>query len=320
VTFYSENKTSYKANVSGGMYEVTLPIGRYTREVKSPFFNTNTSKVCVRSSANVSQSKHTVTLTPVPEPPKPIIRKLVNPIPTEPEVKLFTLRGYIKNSVTGLIITNDLLASGNFTMEFVDKVTHKTYKATVQKGGIWQIILPAGNYVRDIRMKDFAEMTEDKKVTESSDELTKDNILFISPTVRGFRVVLTWGKTPLDLDAHVILPDAVDTLTGEVFFDKRASPDKHVILDLDATTGYGPETISFTDIAPGVYQYYVNRYSNEAPIQKSKAKVIVFKGNKLIRTYKVPRGGDPTSENWHVFNIDTINHQIVEVNKLKDMW
>jgi len=300
------------------MYEVTLPIGRYLRVVKSNAFTAVATKVCVRSSASASQSKHTIRLTAVPLPP--VVIKKLNPIAVVAEVKLFTIRGYIKNSVTNGLVTDDLLRSGKFSMVYIDKDTKKAYTATILKGGVWQIQLPAGNYRREIRMDQFAEMTEEKRVTQSSDEQSKENILFLSPTVRGFRVVLTWGKLPLDLDAHVIMPNAVDIDTGEVNFDKPKSKDGHVTLDVDAKLGFGPETLSFIDIAPGVYQYYVNRYSNEASLQKSDAKVVVFKGNKLIRKFHVPRGGDPTAENWHVFNIDTINHKLIEVNQLKDMW
>jgi len=303
------------------MYEITLPIGRYLRIVTSKLFKPLSTKVCVRSSANASQDKHTVLLTALPEPPIPIIiHKLSPPVPTVPEVKTLIVRGYIKNSVTNKLVTDDILNSSNFTMVYVNKDTKLEYRATILKGGIWQMILPAGNYLRVFRLKGFAEMTEDKSVISSSDEQTNSNIIFVSPVVRGFRVVLTWGKTPLDLDAHVILPGATDIDTGEVNFDRAKSKDSHVTLDVDAKLGYGPETFTFVDIAPGVYQYYVNRYSNEAPIQKSGAKVIVFKGDKLIRKFYVPTTGDPTLENWHVFNIDTINHKLEVVNKLKDMW
>jgi len=321
VVFFAEDKTAYNAKVSGGMYEVTLPIGRYYRVARSSAFITASKKVCIRSSANAAQEKHTIFLTPVPEPPLPVVfHKLAPPVPTVPEEKIFTIRGFIKNSVTNKLITDDVLNSGEFSMVYVNKVTKVAYKAIILKGGIWQVKLPAGSYTRVIRMKEFAEMTEEKKVTESADEQTKDNILFLSPVVRGFRVVLTWGALPLDLDAHVILPNAVDIDTGEVNFDKPKSKDGHVTLDVDNKLGYGPETVTFLDIVPGVYKYYVNRYSNEAPIQKSGAKVVLFKGDKLIKKYYVPTSGDPTNENWHVFDIDTINHQLIEVNRLEDMW
>jgi len=126
------------------------------------------------------------------------------------------------------------------------------------------------------------------------------------------RVVLTWGATPLDLDAHVLLQDG----NTEVNFDNRKSKDGKVTLDVDARTGFGPETVSFVDPAPGTYKYYVNRYSNEAPLQKSGASVKVYHGDKLYKTFAVPTEGDSTLDNWYIFDIDSNKNELNEVNQL----
>lgn len=61
----------------------------------------------------------------------------------------------------------------------------------------------------------------------------------ISPVMEnldGLRVVLTWGKTPEDLDSHMIFPG------NNIFFGNQKGTDAE--LDVDDTDSYGPETIT----------------------------------------------------------------------------
>lgn len=68
------------------------------------------------------------------------------------------------------------------------------------------------------------------------------------------RVVLSWDSDGTDLDLHVITPN------GEhAWYGQRVIPGGGA-LDVDVTTGYGPEI--FSDAAPvkGLYFVYVNYY------------------------------------------------------------
>ncbi len=61
----------------------------------------------------------------------------------------------------------------------------------------------------------------------------------ISPVMEnldGLRVVLTWGKTPSDLDSHMIFPG------NNIYFENQKGTDAE--LDVDDTDSYGPETIT----------------------------------------------------------------------------
>ncbi|HEX8956332.1 MAG TPA: DUF2135 domain-containing protein [Burkholderiaceae bacterium] len=70
------------------------------------------------------------------------------------------------------------------------------------------------------------------------------------------RVVLMWDTDGTDLDLHVISPD------GEhVWYGNRASPDGGA-LDVDVTTGYGPEIYANPSPMTGVYHVYVNYYGS----------------------------------------------------------
>jgi uncharacterized protein YfaP (DUF2135 family) len=70
------------------------------------------------------------------------------------------------------------------------------------------------------------------------------------------RVVLSWDSDGTDLDLHVVSPD------GEhVFYGHRVSANGGA-LDVDVTTGYGPEIYSNPAPQKGVYHVFVNYYGS----------------------------------------------------------
>lgn len=70
------------------------------------------------------------------------------------------------------------------------------------------------------------------------------------------RIVLAWDTDGTDLDLHVISPDGEHT-----FYGNRVAPNGGA-LDVDVTTGYGPEIYSSAAPQPGVYLVYVNYYGD----------------------------------------------------------
>lgn len=68
------------------------------------------------------------------------------------------------------------------------------------------------------------------------------------------RVVLSWDSDNTDLDLHVVSPD------GEhVFYGHRVG-DNGGALDVDVTTGFGPEIYATPAPVRGAYHVYVNYY------------------------------------------------------------
>ncbi|HXB97834.1 MAG TPA: hypothetical protein VNZ54_07245, partial [bacterium] len=133
----------------------------------------------------------------------------------------------------------------------------------------------------------------------------------ISPDMQGLdelRVVLSWGDQPQDLDGHLVFPG------NHVYWNNKDGEDVHQ--DVDHVTGYGPETITILHRHQGQkYLYSVNNYSDTNPEADlsalstglrlstiSDAKVMVYVGETLIRTYYVPTGQKGTL--WNVFYID----------------
>lgn len=70
------------------------------------------------------------------------------------------------------------------------------------------------------------------------------------------RVVLGWDSDGTDLDLHVVSPDG-----QHVFYGNRVSPNGGA-LDVDVTTGYGPEIYANTSPQKGTYLVYVNYYGS----------------------------------------------------------
>lgn len=68
------------------------------------------------------------------------------------------------------------------------------------------------------------------------------------------RIVLSWDSDGTDVDLHVITPDG-----GHGFYGNRVLENGGA-LDVDVTTGYGPEIFSMPTILPGTYLVFVNYY------------------------------------------------------------
>ncbi|MFC3678652.1 tetratricopeptide repeat protein [Bacterioplanoides pacificum] len=133
-----------------------------------------------------------------------------------------------------------------------------------------------------------------------------DNFTYaLSPVMQnldGLRAVLTWGETPRDLDSHLTFPN------NHVFYVEKNGDNAN--LDVDDTTSFGPETITIEQKYDGQrYVYAVHDFTNGSGNRKdskemgfSNARVEVYVGQTLIRTYRVQP--DTTATSWVVFGID----------------
>ena len=77
-------------------------------------------------------------------------------------------------------------------------------------------------------------------------------------TQAALRVVLSWDSPGTDIDLHVISPDGQHVWYGERVVKNGGA------LDVDVTTGYGPEIYSSVAPAKGVYHVYVNYFGSGA--------------------------------------------------------
>ena len=136
----------------------------------------------------------------------------------------------------------------------------------------------------------------------------------ISPVMTnldGMRVVLSWGEKPFDLDSHLIFPG------GHIYYDSKEGTDAN--LDVDDTDSYGPETVTISKKHFGEsYIYAVQDYSNKGLpnsnyLSASKAKVFVYVGSSLVRSYSVPAG--KRGNIWTVFKLNP-NGEFEDINSV----
>lgn len=142
------------------------------------------------------------------------------------------------------------------------------------------------------------------------------NRLSVSPVldIKHMRIVLDWGTTPSDLDAHFRQKNGYHIS----YHHKKVLEDGTGRLDRDDRNGFGPETITIKKISSqSEYEYFVHNYSDRKKsmsknLSKSRATVKVFGEGKLLYFYRMPL--EKKGNKWHVFNI--IDKQIVEVNEI----
>lgn len=132
------------------------------------------------------------------------------------------------------------------------------------------------------------------------------NRYFVSPamTIDQFRVVLSWDKQPEDLDAHFI-----KTKSYHISYrNTRVLNDGTGQLDRDDMDGFGPETITVSQLSPdSEYTFFVYNYSSKVdqtapPLSSSKATVWVYGNNKLLNTFYIPT--NLKGDTWQVFKIE----------------
>jgi uncharacterized protein YfaP (DUF2135 family) len=101
------------------------------------------------------------------------------------------------------------------------------------------------------------------------------------------RVVLSWDSAGTDMDLHVVTP------TGQHCFYGNRIIQGGGALDVDVTTGYGPEIFATARPERGTYHVYVNYFGGEDMSKRlTTAQVSVINGegtaSETQRNYRIP--------------------------------
>ncbi len=138
----------------------------------------------------------------------------------------------------------------------------------------------------------------------------------LTEELKEYRIVLTWGAFPGDLDAHLTGPTP-DGKTFHLWWQNKVLVGGRNFLDRDDTNGYGPETMTIYVPADGVYRYAVHNFtqrhaSSSTGLPGSQARVDVYANGKLEDSFRP----DPSLKGtvWHVFDINE-NKKITPVNR-----
>jgi len=132
--------------------------------------------------------------------------------------------------------------------------------------------------------------------------------------LEAFRVVLNWGASPSDLDLHGVFRD------NHVYFSNKVGSQSD--LDVDDTSSYGPETLTIrkrrgdTKYVFAIHNYSANGAHGTSSLASSGAKVFVYVGESLIKSYYVPRGQPGAL--WVVFAVDE-NGAIHDIENVVDI-
>lgn len=217
--------------------------------------------------------------------------------------------GKITNALTGDALDGVTVkfrnGAGNQSGSYVQTVAGLDIELTTDSSGqYYTAALPAGNYTLEASKDGF--ITGYANIVAGNSDVCSNQNIALTPELSGgtTRIVLTWAANPRDLDSHV-----VGTLTdGTVFhtyFGNKSDYDGDIEvcnLDVDDTTGYGPETITLNPTNSAPYYYYIHRWAGSGTVASSEANIKVYQGSTLIAQFNVPT--DQGEEDyWNVFAI-----------------
>jgi len=128
----------------------------------------------------------------------------------------------------------------------------------------------------------------------------------------AWRVVLSWGERPRDLDSHIFF--GCDMAQHVSYLETLGSSERggglQVALDRDDVDGYGPETVTMRntgkckEVGCCMISFMVHRYSKDMKLKESKALVTLYKGSSEVAKYEIPNCLKDSEDWWTAFTID----------------
>lgn len=264
-----------------GCYEIQLLLGTYTLSFSKEGY------VSAEATVTVQAGKYT-TKNCALQPKNGLVRGVVSDA-TDPSIK-----------IGGATV----IASGKTT--------------TTNSRGEYELTLPVGSHTLTFTKEGYIQTTANVSVQRGG-ESTQDCSMSKELSSNEYRVVLTWGETPRDLDSH-LLGKSRNNTEYHVWFPadqkKPVNAYGEAELDVDDISSYGPETVTFTVTNRSTYVYYVLDFTNRenrrnTALSNSGAKVEVYSGNQRVKVYTVPSG---MGIYWEVFRIE--NGTLITVDQV----
>lgn len=182
--------------------------------------------------------------------------------------------------------------------------------------------LPCGNYTLTAAKAGYSATSYNIVVYPGTTDENPEINETMSPGMNGdsYRIVLTWGLDPWDLDSHLVADTDIGQRIHVYYGDKEPEP-LYANLDVDDTDSEGPETITITNfeglsnIRYAVHDYTKRDETGSYALSNSGAVVRVYKGEQLLRTFPVPTGYSGTE--WDVFSLKA-DGSIETINTMND--
>lgn len=194
-----------------------------------------------------------------------------------------TAGGSITNATNGAVLSG-------FTLTLIDKNSRFVSGFTTESNSSGKFTISnvsIGNYTLVATKDGYITFTTPIEVKETS--AVTNYYVSMSPVLANteYRFVLTWTAAPRDLDTHV---QGVTDTSSHLYYGKKSLTG--MTLDVDKTSGYGPETVTVdtTTLAAGTYKYYIYDYTNRSSttsleMSNSTATITVYNGSTIAGTY-----------------------------------
>lgn len=186
-------------------------------------------------------------------------------------------------------------------------VTVGTRTGTTNAQGQYTITnAPAGSRTITTTATGFATRTDTVNIVASASTAFNASLVPQANIGTGVAFVLNWGAEPRDLDSHLVGP----TTAGGRFhcYYAASNPVPYARLDVDDTSGFGPETISIGQVSgafiPGVYNYYIHQFSGSGDFSSSGAVVTVFSQGSQVAQFRATSATGAMTRLWSVVTVN----------------
>lgn len=276
---------SVRSDALGRYSSPDLPVGTYDIIVSAPGFRE------VRLFGQAVLAGQVVTVEPVP---------LVDASPSPGAISGYVRDARTFNVIGGATVTlrAGMNAIGGPEVARTTTTSTGSYRFSNVQSGVYTVSALRSGYADGHRTG----------ISVGSQEVANQDVILSSSDGGGedvWRIVLTWGATPADLDSHLTGPSG--STRFHVYFSSRGSLSgpPYAALDRDDTSAYGPETVTIGRTTSGTYRYSVHDYSNRsssssAALSRSGARVEVYRGSVRTDVFFPP---DQPGTLWTVFEM-----------------
>lgn len=174
------------------------------------------------------------------------------------------------------------------------------------------------------------------EVTVSLQPQRKSNETLIAENAaKNIRIVLDWGTTPRDLDAHLtgpapLLPASYNNEAGRfhLYFGDTNVENGLAVLQVDQFSATKPEVIEIKlqaeqlTLPVGSYRFTVHQFSGSGNLVDSKASVSVWINNQLTQTFFPTKEGSDIltgkiKDIWRVFELKIAENGLATLHPLQ---
>lgn len=180
--------------------------------------------------------------------------------------------------------------------------------------------LALGNYTLELSKDNYDTGSLNIVVTGLGNTNQNATLNPLQTSEYELRVVLTWGETPRDVDAHLAGVSLENSRFHIYYADRSYYENGELVgfLDVDDTSSYGPETMTLYKVDPDEnYSFYLHDFtnrtsSNSTALSNSGASLAIYVKGEYVRTIYIPTNQGGTL--WHAFDYDASDGSINIVN------